>query len=797
MAEVHVIGSISGGSGFPDESLFCKWKIHAGSAWRVLQGEQEGQTQVDSPSHEPVAYWCHPIDIHFATKGLQGTLQVWHQDLYGRTELYSYGFCHIPVSPGYHELDVVTWRPKGSLAEELKTQFIGGSSQLKSFASNSFQYKNFNQPDDYSPFNANSQDVINATATIFQQQSPGSRRLSSKSQKRRSTVPAVNNGNTPVTVLCDICSIPITSLIVFESHVKGKQHQRKLQTILRNNPTFKPLSYNDLCQPIPQKPLNNPVVFEQNPVPQASLPQIPTAPSIPTSTSSLVIQKQMPITTSVDKVAFNNTTLKPIAPQSKIPPLIPSKTLLCNICNISCNSDEMLNAHIQGKKHQLKAKMNVLNNLPITRSCETVSAGEVETKFPCVICGLELSTIEQLRSHENSKKHKAKMKEAALCAEQISGLSIDYDKYKLSDAQKKIIAEKDNNCFDYHCQVCNKMMTGRLQLVLHIKSQGHARKANVMPNTRWGQQRGSRPLFRGSRGVGNFRGSNVRGQVHKNPGLRGRGSRGNIRGRARMDTNSRRSDFGRSNALSADQQTNVVFRYDKDPNYNQNPMVLNETKPFVFGGFDENTDVTQTHINQSLDQLAKVANEQQNLKPKRQGQNNNMKRFNNNNTPSEQGNANKRLKSYGPVYSNTVNYTQVQKQQMNRYNNGDQQQYQHPFCQTDGPSTLPTYSTSQHDQSYHHQNYPLPPSPTNSNTNYSFNNYYSTNDQTAVKCESDYSSYMTNPNNNRLSQQPLVPPSWISRSAPSSLPPWHSSTADPPSPKNYGITGNYHQFGPY
>ncbi|CAF0823982.1 unnamed protein product [Didymodactylos carnosus] len=135
MTEVHVIGSILGGSGFPDESLFCKWKIHAGSAWRVLQGDQEGQTQVDSPSHEPTAYWCHPIDLHFATKGLQGWpkihLQVWHQDSYGRNELYSYGFCHIPVSPGHHELDVVTWRPKGSLAEELKTQFIGGSSQLK------------------------------------------------------------------------------------------------------------------------------------------------------------------------------------------------------------------------------------------------------------------------------------------------------------------------------------------------------------------------------------------------------------------------------------------------------------------------------------------------------------------------------------------------------------------------------------------------------------------------------------------------------------------------------------------
>jgi B9 domain-containing protein 2 len=38
----------------------------------VLQGDQEGQTQVDEPSDGPMANWCHPIDLHFATKGLQG-----------------------------------------------------------------------------------------------------------------------------------------------------------------------------------------------------------------------------------------------------------------------------------------------------------------------------------------------------------------------------------------------------------------------------------------------------------------------------------------------------------------------------------------------------------------------------------------------------------------------------------------------------------------------------------------------------------------------------------------------------
>uniref|UniRef100_A0A8B9RVT3 B9 domain-containing protein 2 n=1 Tax=Accipiter nisus TaxID=211598 RepID=A0A8B9RVT3_9AVES len=76
MAEVHVIGQIVGASGFPQRRLFCKWGLHAGGAWKLLSGLGSGQTQVDDPQADDVAYWCHPLDVHFATKGLQGTIYV-------------------------------------------------------------------------------------------------------------------------------------------------------------------------------------------------------------------------------------------------------------------------------------------------------------------------------------------------------------------------------------------------------------------------------------------------------------------------------------------------------------------------------------------------------------------------------------------------------------------------------------------------------------------------------------------------------------------------------------------------
>ncbi|EHB02537.1 B9 domain-containing protein 2 [Heterocephalus glaber] len=136
MAEVHVIGQIIGATGFSESSLFCKWGIHTGAAWKLLSGVREGQTQVDTPQVGDMAYWSHPIDLHFATKGLQGWprlhLQVWSQDSFGRCQLEGYGFCHVPSSPGTHQLDCSTWRPLGSWREQLARAFVGAAWKLLS-----------------------------------------------------------------------------------------------------------------------------------------------------------------------------------------------------------------------------------------------------------------------------------------------------------------------------------------------------------------------------------------------------------------------------------------------------------------------------------------------------------------------------------------------------------------------------------------------------------------------------------------------------------------------------------------
>ena len=116
-AELHLLGQLTGASGFPLSSLFCKFSIESGSNFRVLQGVVEGQTQCDQPNvrsltspalprparvlsptrataawqEEEMAVWSHPIDVHYTLKGIDGwprlKLEVWGVDGFGRNEL--------------------------------------------------------------------------------------------------------------------------------------------------------------------------------------------------------------------------------------------------------------------------------------------------------------------------------------------------------------------------------------------------------------------------------------------------------------------------------------------------------------------------------------------------------------------------------------------------------------------------------------------------------------------------------------------------------------------------------------
>eukprot|EP00515_Schizochytrium_aggregatum_P013633 CAMPEP_0202081416 /NCGR_PEP_ID=MMETSP0964-20121228/13999_1 /ASSEMBLY_ACC=CAM_ASM_000500 /TAXON_ID=4773 /ORGANISM="Schizochytrium aggregatum, Strain ATCC28209" /LENGTH=264 /DNA_ID=CAMNT_0048648973 /DNA_START=41 /DNA_END=835 /DNA_ORIENTATION=- len=132
--EVHILGEVEAGAGFGSGAC-CRWFVDVDSMWQHLGGHLEGQTQIDYPVDQDTCVWSHPLDVHLLCKGLQGwprlLLQVWRMDEFGRLQLSGYGFTHIPNAPGSYELDIATWRPVGTLKEEIAAQFLGSTPQLR------------------------------------------------------------------------------------------------------------------------------------------------------------------------------------------------------------------------------------------------------------------------------------------------------------------------------------------------------------------------------------------------------------------------------------------------------------------------------------------------------------------------------------------------------------------------------------------------------------------------------------------------------------------------------------------
>ena len=57
-------------------------------------------------------------------------LQVNSVDSWNRHRIEGYGFVRFPERPGYHQLEVSTWRPRASLESEIHSFFLGGSVRI-------------------------------------------------------------------------------------------------------------------------------------------------------------------------------------------------------------------------------------------------------------------------------------------------------------------------------------------------------------------------------------------------------------------------------------------------------------------------------------------------------------------------------------------------------------------------------------------------------------------------------------------------------------------------------------------
>jgi|ERR1712037_18437 len=135
MAEIHYLGEIATGFGFPENKLCVRYKIKYGAAWKLISGNKDGQTQTDWPQDEDEANFNHFLDLHFGARGIQGwpqiMIQVYLVDSNGRRVLYGYGSSILPITAGYEEIEIGTWRPADqSIRGRLKSYLLDSSPEL-------------------------------------------------------------------------------------------------------------------------------------------------------------------------------------------------------------------------------------------------------------------------------------------------------------------------------------------------------------------------------------------------------------------------------------------------------------------------------------------------------------------------------------------------------------------------------------------------------------------------------------------------------------------------------------------
>ncbi|XP_048392579.1 zinc finger matrin-type protein 1-like isoform X3 [Stegostoma tigrinum] len=168
---------------------------------------------------------------------------------------------------------------------------------------------------------------------------------------------------------CILCNMVFTSPVVAESHYKGKIHAKRLKQLVGEQP----------CVTQPQTVTTN----------------VANPPTEERSVQSEQLEK------GKQDVAQEAATAASAALDLEDP------NRLCKLCNASFNNPIMAQQHYNGKKHkkndlrrQLMEEMGKETDSPE----KNVGAGD----YPCAICNVTLNSIEQYQCHLQGYKHHLK-----------------------------------------------------------------------------------------------------------------------------------------------------------------------------------------------------------------------------------------------------------------------------------------------------------------------------------------------------------------------------------------------------
>ncbi|GMH41181.1 hypothetical protein BSKO_09091 [Bryopsis sp. KO-2023] len=101
-------------------NAFCKFEIVHGDDWQLLDGTEEGLTQVarQGTGSGRELVWNFPLDATYKSTNAFGwpqmVVSVYGLDMFGRDVVKGYGSTHLPTCAGRHTCKIRLYRPKSA-----------------------------------------------------------------------------------------------------------------------------------------------------------------------------------------------------------------------------------------------------------------------------------------------------------------------------------------------------------------------------------------------------------------------------------------------------------------------------------------------------------------------------------------------------------------------------------------------------------------------------------------------------------------------------------------------------------
>ncbi|XP_063709802.1 uncharacterized protein LOC134838242 [Culicoides brevitarsis] len=254
-------------------------------------------------------------------------------------------------------------------------------------------------------------------------------------------------------VKCKVCNITLTSKCVYEVHIRGKKH-------LRREADAKKYSCELCCTQLftmEEQQAHNETEQHQESVKVAEF-----------------FQKQRNEDPDVQKYKSKVAKQSGIMTQAEIDALkvVPNEhKYRCDLCNVNCNSPQMLQLHLSSKKHVKRSNDAKLNS----------KSNAVE--YSCDVCQFLCYSAEEHERHSNSDEHsKALADKYKAGTIQTPAVPKEVEAALIPRDELDIVPERGaDNVLWYNCAVCDVKTNSLDNHKMHINSKKHKSKVQGVP----------------------------------------------------------------------------------------------------------------------------------------------------------------------------------------------------------------------------------------------------------------------------------------------------------------------------